>query len=201
MDELVNNLEGQVMMDARPLLRALKDIEHLLSSAASDETLLELVAHEAGIKLENPSAGSGRIWLNWLVEQIHREVNENLLPFQPMRAKLLREAAPADERFPHDLLLYPTDEPLPEYGNTVWIRNKHIFYDAFLKEWDGQTCPNCQLPTIKRRREKKFSHETSLSIYNSTVYYDVFAIYECSNCHLVWTERTGSEHFTEVEYP
>jgi len=201
MNEFVNNLEGQVMVDACPILKALKDIEHLLSHPPADDVLLDLVVHDAGIKLDDPTIEAARTWLTWLVRQIRTEIKENLLPFQPIRAKLLREVKPADERFPHDLMLYPTDEPFPEYWNAVWVKNKNIFYDAFVKEWDGQTCPTCKLPMTKRKREKKYSHETSLSPYNTTVYYDVFAVYQCSNCKLGWTERTGSEHFTEVDYP
>lgn len=189
------------MVDARPLLQALKDIEHLLSHSPPDAVLLDLVAHDAEISLDGPTAEAARAWLTWLVGQIRTEIKENLLPFQSIRAKHLREMDPSDERFPHDLVLYPADESFPKYWNAEWIRNKDVFYDAFMKDWDGQTCPTCKLPSIKRTREKKYSHETSVSPYNSTVYYDVFAVYQCSNCKRGWTERTGSEHFTEVEYP
>ena len=198
--ELVNHLELQALVNARPLLQAMKDIESLLSQSFSDDTLLHLVTQDARIKLDRPTGEAARNWLTWLAEQIRKEINENLLPFQPIRAKLLRSVEPADERLPHDLTLYPTDDPQPEYWNDIWVKGM-IFYDAFMKEWDGTTCPACKTPTIKRRREKKFSHEITVSIYNSTVYYNVLAVYKCSSCNLGWTERTGSEHFTEVEYP
>ncbi|PKN93109.1 MAG: hypothetical protein CVU44_11825 [Chloroflexi bacterium HGW-Chloroflexi-6] len=149
--EIANLLEYQALADARPLLQAKKDIAYLLAQDLHDNTILELVTQYATIKLENPTHATASAWLKWLAKQIDRELNENLLPFQPIRAKLERILEPADKKFPHDLLLYPSDEPLPEYWWVVWYRSD-VFYKQFLKEWGEETCPACQTLTKKATR-------------------------------------------------
>lgn len=198
--EIVNLLEFQALADARPLLQAKKDIADLLSQDLHDNTILELVTQYATIKLENPTNENATAWLKWLAKQIDREINENLLPFQPIRAKLERILAPADKKYPHDLLLYPSDEPLPEYWCVVWYRD--VFYEQFLKEWDGETCPACQTLTIKKKYEEKYKGGTmEWGSYSATAYYDKFIVYRCSNCQLGWTESNGSETVVDTSYP
>ena len=114
-------------------------------------------------------------------------------------ARLVRIVKPDDERFPHDLLLYPTNDLIPEYWNTVWVRNG--IYEQFLNQWDGKTCPACQTPTVKQSHDEKYTGESSNAAYSSTAYYDTFIVYSCINCHCGWTERTGSRSFVEVSYP
>ena len=160
-DELVNHLELQASANARPLLQGLKGIEYLLAHPPSGDLLLELVTQNANIQLENQSNESAKAWLLWLAKQIRSELHENLLPFQPIRTKLVRIMEPASMRFPHDLLLYPTDEPLPEYWFEKWSK-RNIFYNAFMKEWDGKTCPSCSTATIKGHGSKTL--EVSLTL-------------------------------------
>lgn len=116
-----------------------------------------------------------------------------------MKAHLIRILPPQDERFPHDLLLYPTDKPTPEYWETVWVRIG--IYAQFFEEWDRKTCPACQTLTIKQTPETKYTGELSSSPYSSTAFYDKFTIYRCANCHCGWTERTGSESFVDTSFP
>jgi len=116
-----------------------------------------------------------------------------------MRACLIRILPPQDDRFPHDLLLYPTEKPIPEYWETVWVRIS--FYEQFVKEWDEKTCPSCQTPTVKQSRDEKYTGESSNAAYSSTAYYDTFIVFRCTNCNCGWTERTGSRSFVEVSYP
>ena len=123
-----------------------------------------------------------------------------ILPFQPIQAKLVRIVEPDNECFPHDLLLYPTDKPLPEYWFEIWLKG-NIFYDSFMKEWDRKTCPTCNTPTIKIHYKSKFIREEVNTPLNSTLYYDKMIVYECINCHCGWTEYNGSTHHTEIDYP
>lgn len=199
-NELVNHLEMQALANARPLVQGLKDIEYLLAHPPPGDLFLELVMQDAHIQLENRSNESAREWLYWLAKQIRSELHENILPFQPMRAKLVRIMDPDNKRFPHDLLLYPTDEPWPEYWFEKWSK-RNIFYDAFIKEWDGETCPTCNAATIKVYYRKKFVREWVTTPLNSTLYYDKLAVYECTNCNCGWTEHYDSIHHTEIEYP
>lgn len=199
--EIVNLLEFQALADARPLLQAKKDIAYLLAQDLHDNTILELVTQYATIKLENPTHATATAWLKWLAKQIDRELNENLLPFQPIRAKLERILEPAEKKFPHDLLLYPSDEPLPEYWWVVWYRGD-VFYKQFLKEWDEETCPACQTLTIKKGYETKYTGGyMEWGSYSATAYYDKFIVYRCSNCQLGWTESNGSETVVDTSYP
>lgn len=117
----------------------------------------------------------------------------------PIRARLTRILQPENERFPHDLLLYPTGEPAPERWETVWV--KIGLYEQFLNQWDGQTCPACQTPTVQKQTEKKYTGDTPNGLYSSWVSYDVFTIYRCDNCRCGWTERTGSESFVDTSFP
>lgn len=183
-DELANVIEAGVRVNAGPFLQALKSVEHLLAHPPPGDTLLQLVTVDAGIRLGDPSGESARRWLEWLARQIRREVEENLLPFQPMRAQLLRSAPPDDERFPHDLRLYPTDDPWPECWNPVW--GKNVFYSAFKKEWDGRTCPSCRAPTVQCTAERRDGSETD----RSRAYPERVAVYRCTRCRCGWTERT-----------
>ena len=200
-EELVNALETQVMVNARPLLQGLKSLETLLT----DETLkagtyLTLVSETAKIKLENPTDENAKTWLVWLAKQIRKEIAENLLPFQPMRAKLVRRTEPSNERYPHDLLLYPTNDNFPEYWFERWDKN-NPFYSAFMQEWDKKTCPTCNLPTMQTYYRQKLVREQVNTPLNSTLYYDKLMVYECTNCHCGWTEYYGATHHTEVDYP
>jgi hypothetical protein len=111
----------------------------------------------------------------------------------------MRIVKPEDERFPHDLLLYPTNKPQPQHWNTVWVQD--AVYGQFIKEWDGKTCPACQTPTIKQTHEQKYTGEISNSTYSSWVSYDKFMVYKCTNCRCGWTERTGSESYADTSYP
>jgi len=71
-----------------------------------------------------------------------------------LNVRLVRIVKPDDERFPHDLLLYPTNELVPEYWNTVWVKNG--IYEQFLNQWDSKTCPACQTPTVKQSHDEKY---------------------------------------------
>ncbi len=199
-EELVNHLELQASVNAKPLVQGLKDIESLLAHPPPGDLLLELVMQNANIQLETRTNDSAQEWLRWLAKQIRSELQENILPFQPMRAKLARIIEPVNTRFPHDLFLYPTDEPLPEYWFEKWSK-QNIFYNAFIKEWDGIICPTCNTATIKVYYRKKFVREQVNTPLNSTLYYDKMAVYECTNCHCGWTEHYGSMHYTEIDYP
>lgn len=117
---------------------------------------------------------------------------------QRIRAELVRILAPNDERYPHDLLLYPADAPEQEHWNIVWV--KRDLYEQFLNEWDGKTCPACRTPTIKKSYRSKYTGDMSNAPYSSTAYYDLFNVFTCTQCHCGWTERTGSESFTDVSY-
>ena len=200
-EELVNTLEAQVMVNARPLLQGLKALEALLADETIEGSIyLALVTEAANIKLENPTDENAKTWLVWLAEQIRREIVENLLPFQPIRAKLERRTEPANERYPHDLLLYPTNDNFPEYWFERWQEN-NPFYNAFMQEWDEKTCPTCNLPTMQTYYRQKLVREQVNTPLNSTLYYDKLVVYECTNCRCGWTEYYGSTHHTEVEYP
>lgn len=118
---------------------------------------------------------------------------------KPIRAKLERIVAPANKKFPHDLLLYSTDEPLPEYWQVVWERDS--FYNQFLSEWDRKTCPACQTPTIKKTYEQVYVGETEVSLYSSWAHYHKFLVYRCTHCQLGWTEADGTETIVDTSYP
>jgi len=199
--ELVNYLEVQIMINAGPVLQGLMAIEDLLSSNLLDnETCLNLVTQNTNIKLKSLTEETAQTWLIWLAEQIRMEISQNLLPFQPVRALLQQTVAPKDERFPHDLRLYPSDGSIPEYWHMIW-QKENIFYADFLKTWDGQTCPNCKTPAIYAIQESKYVGETSSTPYNTRVTYDNLRVYKCSSCNLGWTERTGTRQYTEVDFP
>lgn len=117
----------------------------------------------------------------------------------PIRAQLVRIVPPNDARFPHDLLLYPTDQARPEYWNVVWVDDG--IYGQFLKQWDRKTCPACQTPTMQKSYEKKYMGDLDLTRYSSWVSYDTFVIYVCATCRCGWTERTGSESFVDTSFP
>ncbi len=189
--EVVNRLELQALVNARPILQAKREIDALLSQNLSDHTILALVTQSARVELESPTHENATAWLKWLAEQLDREINENLLPFQPIRAKLQRSVPPENIHFPHDLRLYPADEPLPEYWQRTW--GKEVFYCQFLHEWDGKTCPACQTPTISQAHEKKYTEETPASPCGLRARYDKFIVYRCTNCQCGWTECNGSE--------
>lgn len=171
-EETANLIECQVLMNAGPVARCLRCIEELLSRPQPPGTLRGLVERDARIALPAPSEEGARDWLARLADHLRRELDENLLPFQPMRARLARRSPPDDEALPHDLFLYATDEPRPEHWKPVWTED--LFYAAFLREWDGRTCPACRTPTVQ-----KTSVET-------------FAVYRCTECRLGWTERRRS---------
>ncbi len=197
--ELINALEAQVMVNARPLLQGLKAIETLLADESiAASTYLALVSEVAHVKRDTDE--NAKEWLRWLAKQLRKEIDENLLPFQPIRAKLERRTAPRNERYPHDLLLYPTDETFPEYWFERWHKTSP-FYNAFIQEWDKKTCPTCNLPSVETYYRQKLVREQVNTPLNSTLYYDKLVVYECTTCHCGWTEYYGSTHHTEVEYP
>lgn len=150
--EIVNLIEFQAFDDHRPLLQIKKEIAYLLAQELPDNTLLEFVSQYASVRLEKPTNESAASWLKWLSEQIDRELQGNLVPSPPLRVKLVRIVAPANQQYPHDLLLYPSADPLPEYWCVIWGRDAQ--YQQFLREWDGKTCPACQTPTIRKNYEK-----------------------------------------------
>ena len=182
-EDLVNELEAGALMNGGPLVQALKSIEYLLANPPQDDTLLKLVTLDARVRLERPTDESARSWLQWLVQQIRRELDENLLPFQPMRAQLVRSVPPADERFPHDLRLYPTDEPWLDCWSAIW--GKNIFYAEFMKEWDGRTCPTCNTPTVQCTLGSQDSGETKRSHPDR----ELTVVYRCTGCRCGWTEQ------------
>lgn len=99
------------------------------------------------------------------------------------RAQLVRSVPPADERFPHDLRLYPTDEPWPHCWSAIW--GKSIFYAAFMKEWDGRTCPTCNTPTVQCTLGSQDSGETKRSHPDR----QLTVVYRCTGCLCGWTEQ------------
>lgn len=197
---LVSSLEEQVMVNARPILRGLQALTAVLAQDWPAGTLWQLVTETMQMPLVSQSDEAAKAWLVWLAEQIRREIKDNLLPFQPMRAELRRVESPADGRFPQDLWLYPTDGSFPEFGQAVWTR-QHVFYGAFMGEWNGRTCPNCQTDGIKSEQTTKYAGEKSNTPYNTSIFYDKMTIYHCTHCQLGWTERTGNKTYTEVDFP
>lgn len=176
LEDVANAFEQQALMDARPLLQMLKDIEQILSRAQDDVELVGLVRC-ARIELATPSGEAARAELRALAGRIRQELTENLLPFQPMRARLQRPEAAHDARFPQDLRLYPTDEPFPECWRPIWSTD--MFYRQFLKEWDGKSCPSCRTKTI----------EQSIVLADTAAAHGSFRIYRCTRCGGGWTER------------
>lgn len=193
-------LEGQVIRNARPILHGLHAVEAVLGQDWPDGTLRLLLAKVGQMPLGSQSDEAAKAWLTWLATQLRREVEENLLPFQPIRAELRRVAAPADGRFPQDLWLYPADGPFPEFGQAVWTR-QHLFYGAFVGEWNGRFCPNCQTESIQAEQTTRYAGERSNTPYNTSIFYDKLTVYQCTRCQLGWTERTGSKTYTEVDFP
>lgn len=175
LEEVANAFEQQALTDARPLLQMVKDIEQILSRPQDDAELLTLVRC-ARIDLKTPSGETARAELRALAGRIRRELVENLLPFQPMRARLQRPEAAHDARFPQDLRIYPTDEPFPECWRPIWSMD--IFYRQFLKEWDGKSCPSCRTKTIGQS-----------TVLADAAAHGSFRIYRCTRCGGGWTER------------
>lgn len=198
--EWLNYLEGQVMVNPRPILHGLQALEAILAQAWPHGTLLQLVTEAAQIPLDSHSEEAAKMWLTWLAAQLRREIEENLLPFQPLRAQLRRVVAPADGRLLQDLWLYPADGRFPEFGQAVWTR-QHLFYAAFMGEWNGRTCPNCQTDSIKAEQTTRYAGEKSNTPYNTSIFYDKLTIYLCTHCQLGWTEHTGNKTYTEVDFP
>lgn len=198
--ELANRLEMQALLNAAPLVEGLAALETLLAHPPADETLLELVTQAARVPLTPPTGERARAWLTELTTHLHRELQENLLPYQPLRARLTPTPA-EDPRFPCDLYLYPTALPAPENWQAIWEKDKHLFYATFLREWDRKTCPTCQTPTIHGQGETKYTHETEVTPYNTAIFYDKFNVYRCTHCRLGWTEKVGQLRYTEVNYP
>lgn len=206
-DTLVKHI---AMQAERPLLQWLKEIKQLLSHLPSDDHLLELVMQDATIQFKKPSNENVREWLRWLEQQIQNVLLKNNTPFQPMRAKLDRIVEPDDERFPHDLLLYPTDEPLPELWFDQWSQANR-FYKAFKKEWDRKTCPRCNTATIRGYFNKKLARilfgtasEYPLmpaGSYPSTAVYYTYTVFKCDACNYGWTEYLGTKQHTETASP
>lgn len=198
-DELINLLEMMMATHPRPLLQALPAIERLLAHPIPDDRLLTLITRDAQITLESQSEKNARAWLTWLAGQIRREMQENLLPFQPIRAALVRRSSPQDSRFPHDLYLYPTDDSQLEVWRDIWAGD--LFYTAFMKEWNRGTCPSCQISTIQIQTETKYVGEVEITPYNTAIYYDRLLVYACAVCRLGWTERIGTRRYAEIDYP
>lgn len=198
-DELANRLEMQALLNAAPLVEGLLALETLLAQPLADDTLRELVTH-ARIPLAPPTDETARAWLTALTAHLRRELQENLLPYQPLRAHLIPIPTEAP-RFPCDLHLYPTPLPTPKSWQAVWEKDKHLFYAAFLREWDRKTCPTCQTPTIRGQGETKYTHEVEVTRYNTAIFYDKFNVYRCTQCHLGWTEKVGELRHAEIDYP
>jgi hypothetical protein len=151
----------QALLNAAPLVEGLTALETLLAHPPTDDSLLELVTQTARVPLTPPTGERARAWLTELTTHLHRELQENLLPYQPLRARLTPTPA-EDPRFPCDLYLYPTALPAPENWQAIWEKDKHLFYATFLRAWDRKTCLTCQTPTIHGQGETKWVHFISV---------------------------------------